>query len=378
MDISKEQKKQEAEDKKLIEKEKEPKEKTAQEKKEEETQKEVDNNVKIRVMPRKYKTITSNSGGKQSKVIGFVIIGVGFVIMVALIVGAYFYLIKPQTSTDEPVVVKKTETPIKKENTTTKPTTDTKEKESTTKNSEEDKTSDKEDKEKEEGMLFVDNMSSSTEEEMEEEASSTEEEMEEASTTPEEILPEEAILIVVTDSDNDGLFDSEELLLGSDSSLSDTDGDGYDDLSEVLGLYNPINTDKLYANPSINKYDNEYLKYSLLYPKSWRVSVVGNNDSVVFTVGDGSFINLIVQPNYDNLGIVSWLKDLLPETEISEDDVVTGKGWSGIYHDNQKIFYLTDNNKKNVFIFDYSPAKEDYLDYYNIFKVMINSFEFED
>ncbi len=42
------------------------------------------------------------------------------------------------------------------------------------------------------------------------------------------------------DSDLDGLLDSEEVLYGTDPANPDTDGDGYDDGTEVAGGYNPL------------------------------------------------------------------------------------------------------------------------------------------
>lgn len=364
MDISKEQKNQEKLSRKKKDSQEEEKEKTDQEKKDEAAEREVDENIRIHTMPRKYKTTSPNAGHKQSKIVGVIIISVGFLIMAGLIVGAYFFLIKPQPSTDEPIVVKNTEAPVKTEEKT--PVVEKKIQEEEEKPATEEK--------KEGDLIFIE------EELVEESATSTEEEAtstEESATSTEEVSEEEAILTVASDSDNDGLFDKEEAILGSDLTSVDSDKDGYDDLAEVLGLYNPVNTDKLYANPGINKYNNEYLKYSLLYPKAWRMSVVGDNDSVVFAVGDGSFINLIAQPNTDGSDIASWLKSLLPKADIESDDIVSKDGWSGVFHENKRIFYLTDNEKKNVFIFDYSPAKEDSLDYYNIFQVMINSFEIE-
>lgn len=344
-------------------------EKNAQAQKEEKIEKDIERNFQIRTMPKKYKTIAAVDGQKGTRIVGVVIIFLGFLTMVALIVAAYLYFIKPQTelglSVKEPIVVKKTETEEKsvseKKAETTIPKTIEKD------NGKEELL---EEEEQELKIIIEEATTTPTKE-----ASST---IEEIASTTSENEEDNIVLIKPDDTDNDGLFDKEELILGSDSSSPDSDQDGYDDLKEVLGLYNPINTDKLYANPGINTYRNEYLKYTLLYPKAWRMSVVGDNDSVVFAVGDGSFINLIAQPNIDHKDIVSWVNELLPKADAREDNVVEGENWRGLFHENQRIFYLTDNNFENIFIFDYSPVSEDSMDYYNIFQVMIKSFVIEE
>ena len=48
------------------------------------------------------------------------------------------------------------------------------------------------------------------------------------------------------DSDNDGLFDEEESVYGTNVNNSDTDGDGYKDGEEVDGGFNPTGPGKLF------------------------------------------------------------------------------------------------------------------------------------
>lgn len=52
------------------------------------------------------------------------------------------------------------------------------------------------------------------------------------------------------DTDADGLSNAIELALGTDVSKKDTDGDSFDDKTEVLGGYNPSGAGKLPINPT--------------------------------------------------------------------------------------------------------------------------------
>src|SRR3989339_11557 len=54
---------------------------------------------------------------------------------------------------------------------------------------------------------------------------------------------------IVVDTDQDGLSDIEEVILGSNANLKDSDGDGYADLTETLGLYNPAGEGNILVKP---------------------------------------------------------------------------------------------------------------------------------
>ncbi len=56
---------------------------------------------------------------------------------------------------------------------------------------------------------------------------------------------DESISQPLKDSDNDGLFDDEEIQYGTDPNNPDTDGDGYSDGDEVKNGYNPRGSGKL-------------------------------------------------------------------------------------------------------------------------------------
>lgn len=203
-----------------------------------------------------------------------------------------------------------------------------------------------------------------------------------ATTTPEipPIVPAEPSLSlqVGVDSDNDGLTDMEEILLSTNSSLPDTDGDGYPDGSELINLYNPAGAGKLSTNSNISLYENKTFGYDLLYPTTWQISVNGGDDSLMFKTGDNQFIQIIVQPNVNKETLEQWYMTQIGVPVINEGDRVSGSNWQGIKSPDGLNVYIMDKNKNNIFSLTYSPGGGNILEYSNIFQAMIKSFNLKD
>lgn len=92
------------------------------------------------------------------------------------------------------------------------------------------------------------------------------EELSESSTatTTKELLIED--LNLDKDSDQDGLTDKEEALLGTKSDTADSDGDGYDDLTEIRSGYDPAGQGKLTNNRNLKLV--EHGPWSVIVPAS--------------------------------------------------------------------------------------------------------------
>ena len=179
---------------------------------------------------------------------------------------------------------------------------------------------------------------------------------------------------VFLDSDGDGLSDEEEYLLGSNYLQADSDGDGYEDLSEVLSLYNPIGSNKLIDNINIDKFENNSFNYSLLYPKAWDTSVLNDESSVVFSINDNSFIQVLVEKNEGQQNIGSWYGSRF-FSFINSEDIIINNDWNGLYSEDGSAFYLTDKNLKNIYTILYNFPENQPQSYINIFKMMVNSFK---
>lgn len=305
------------------------------------TDEDVAKNIKIHTMPKRFKISTDVATSGKTKVIGAVIMTVGVLVLAVLIYFAYIYLINPKPEKKE----------IPEKNISEEKEEPKKEEE---KEKEEPKKEEKkpvETPKKEEPVV---------EEKIEKEATTTKEEIKEE--------------IVYLDTDNDGLSDAEEQIFGTKSAEADSDGDGYDDESEINNLYNPAGEGKLEDNPAISKFENSQFKYSVLHPVSFMKNVVIDGSSVIFGAKDNSFIQIISQANDKNDEIADWFDSQFPENKTVEEDIVKKDDWQGVFHKDKKIFYLTDNSKKYIFIISYVPEPENNMSYYNIFKMMINSF----
>ena len=177
------------------------------------------------------------------------------------------------------------------------------------------------------------------------------------------------------DSDKDGLTDKEEGLLGCNLNSADSDGDGYEDLSELMNLYNPAGAGGLIENLSINQYFNKTYDYNIYHPDSWTQSAVGGDDSILFKSSDNHFIQIMVQPNAGKIQIEDWYKKQFNISLVKPEKKITAESWQGVRSEDGLIVYLTDSSLNYIFIITYNPGLNDSLEYVNIFEMAVQSLE---
>ncbi|MFA6416657.1 MAG: hypothetical protein WCW61_00530 [Patescibacteria group bacterium] len=195
-----------------------------------------------------------------------------------------------------------------------------------------------------------------------------------ASTTIEEI-PLTIETPPLLDTDVDGLSDDEELALGTDAMLPDSDGDNYGDLSELGKGYNPTGKDKLTASTYLSKYQNQTGKYEIYYPTAWTLKSLNNDYATIISAPDNSLMQISVQGNPKIQSISDWYSVTFPSETVDSNRLQKGITWEGIMGEDGLNFYLTDNDRENIYIISYIPALSDRLAYPNIFKMIINSFQ---
>lgn len=318
----------------------------------------IENDIIIHVMPERFRLVHAKSS--RAKTTGLIIVIGGVLFLIAAAALLYFYLfsrgaddsdLAPASSALETAAVEKN------------------------KISGEPSAEEKASSLNKEAAGTLETEASSTEDmiagtaEAETGATSTQEEAEAAA----EAGPSD--LSISVDSDQDGLTDKEEELLGSGVANRDSDQDGYDDLSEIMSLYNPAGPDKLLVNSNIKNYFNAAYNYNLLYPAVWQQSEISGADSVMFKSSDQQFTQIIVQPNASKESISGWYNKQFGEAEAADSGIITTDSWEGVRSEDGLTAYLADYEHKYIFILTYNFGLSKTLDYKNIFEMMIKSFK---
>lgn len=177
----------------------------------------------------------------------------------------------------------------------------------------------------------------------------------------------------LVDTDQDGLYDEEELVFGLNAAATDSDEDKYSDLAELDNKYNPAGSGKLADNINLTEYFNLTANYQVLYPKSWLVKSLNDGYTVVFTAPDSSLIQISVQNNADHQTILSWYENSFFGTILTYDKLKSADTWEGLMGEDGLNFYLTDKKRASIYVISYIPAVDDRVAYPNVFKMMIDS-----
>lgn len=179
-------------------------------------------------------------------------------------------------------------------------------------------------------------------------------------------------LLPLIDSDGDGLFDDEEVVLGTSIHLEDSDNDGHGDLVEIKNFYNPLGTGFLSEASSLSIYKNSKPDFSLLYPNAWEFKKV-NDNLFIIDLGEGSLIQLTILENNDRLSILNWYQESFSDLNIPNNRLFSNDIYEGVLSDNHLNIYLADNSKEKIFTFSYIPASLGRLAYANIFEMIYTS-----
>ncbi len=349
--------------------------------------KEVRKENRFHVMPKAGETsITSHSD--KTKLIGSVIMISGFIVLAGLGYCAYVYLMVPSMEQSAVTEESQKQASVNQEQEeANKQQPERKEEQDNSQSSSDRVKGEKQEQDNQNQATSTENQATSTESEPQTSTSTGEQEEQEEQATPEQKGQEEqeeqekqkGQEEQVADSDSDGLTDSEEQLLGSDSDSQDCDGDGYDDQTEVLSLYDPaISEGRLQDSSAISFYTNSDYGYRILYPEAkWTANEVGGAQSLMFKSESGEFVQVITQENKDNLDIVDWYEKQFPEADIPDDHIVETEIWKGVKKENRSIYYITGQDKQNIYTISYAAPNNVTPHYPTIFKMMVKSFEWK-
>jgi hypothetical protein len=164
-------------------------------------------------------------------------------------------------------------------------------------------------------------------------------------------------VVAEVDTDNDGLSDVEEALLGTNPASADTNGNGFSDLTELRNGYDPTKSGVKLSSSSPVMFYNFNNVATLVYPSGWQATENETKDAVVFSNGEKSFIQLSAQNNNQKaLDISTWF-----QTEfngLTPGGSVSGPGWQGVYSPDQLTVYLMGTKTDKVYILAYSPLTD--------------------
>ena len=176
--------------------------------------------------------------------------------------------------------------------------------------------------------------------------------------------------LLAMDTDNDGLFDLEEVIFGLNRDSTDTDENSVNDYDELIELFTHVKN-----NPSdgglLSVYQNK--AYSLIHPVEW-VYAGDENGLVSWKAGSDHNVQvLVVNTTNDYSDITSWYANEVSARKIDDGQIIKGENWRGIISDNGLVAYIMGDSDA-VFIVSYMPFADDEAVYSNLFKMMVNYF----
>ncbi len=181
------------------------------------------------------------------------------------------------------------------------------------------------------------------------------------------------------DADDDGLSDIEELLLGTDIDMPDTDLDGYTDGDELKKLYSPTEAGKtLLETQQFTTYTNPAFGYSLQHPNSWVAnSIDPSSNVIIFSSATNQFVEVLVEYLDMDVGTIQdWYKSQVPG--LSDEDIrITSVGPDNYFAilsvDGSTVYFMID---RLVIGISYNKGIEEEVDYFAIWEAMKYSWSF--
>jgi len=192
----------------------------------------------------------------------------------------------------------------------------------------------------------------------------------EVTSTPTTTIDMSDDLLLDVDTDQDGLTDKEESLLGSDAKLADSDSDGYADLAELRSGYDPIGKDKIGTNKNLALI--KHGKWSVLAPAIWD-NQLGKDDSAIFRASDNQFIQLLSLSKKSGQELAEWYQEIFTDQTA---DVMVSNGRQIAVSPDGLTFYITQAKLNYIISLTYNPEETKLLSYSNILRLMADSLVF--
>ena len=184
-------------------------------------------------------------------------------------------------------------------------------------------------------------------------------------------------IVVGLDSDMDLLTDKEELLYGTSPLVADSDLDGYNDGTEVLGLFSPARGKgvALADDTQFARYVHSEYQHTVIYPKQFtpKPLVEDANKDIIFVGPGNESILMSIQDNKEGLDLQTWVLSLSSGIDISKMEEITTKGgFAALGIANKTAYYLQVPGSPFVYVFSYTSPDE--YNYLTTIRMMLESF----
>ncbi|HNW20016.1 MAG TPA: hypothetical protein PLX67_00765 [bacterium] len=174
------------------------------------------------------------------------------------------------------------------------------------------------------------------------------------------------------DTDQDGLTDKEEIILGTKIDQADSDNDGYDDLTELRAGYNPAGSGKITNNSGLKVVKQG--RWSTIVPAAW-TSQLGRDESAIFRTDDGHFIQAVILTKKNGQDLADWYQEIF--TGQTADVVNVGRNQLAISLDGL-TYYIGRPDLNYLVSLTYNPETTKLLSYSNIFRLAADNMTLSD
>jgi hypothetical protein len=176
------------------------------------------------------------------------------------------------------------------------------------------------------------------------------------------------------DTDSDGLTDLEERsIYGTNPRLSNSDGDSYVDLNEVLNLFDPADPKPmpLTSNSGITVHSDTVLGYELYRPTAWTLGA-GPEGQTRFNAPTGEHVDLITEDLASGDTLVDWYASIDPAAPSTLVPQRTRQGYEYLVSPNRFAIFIQAGDR--IFVLSYDLNGSSAVQYRVTFEMMANSF----